>query len=354
MRRWTFSLGGHSYPVDSRLVSALQAHPQFYNAGVVGPDGFPDVIFGQSQIHPVHTGKWLRYIVQRAWAAQTDPRYSSEQRAQILAFGYGFLTHAAGDMWAHTLINDFAGGVFPAFKELIQPDKAKIAVRHLIAEGYAGNATPGWDRSADQEDRGPVCTAPGPPGTNCNDVSDDQTHGIPFDAPHEFIYDTLVDPNVPLPVGTCNDGVDDDEDGTPDDGCPGHAFTVGDPEPQRGPLLDFFLDLEADVQVKAADYNFDADPTNCTTRPGLLTTTARLWCAPARQQDDHRRRHPLRRELLLRRQPDRPRRRSHQRPHRRLPGRLGGRHPRRPGEVDRVQPWDHVTAHFSVLICLDD
>ncbi len=259
------TIAGRSYPLEPRLVAALRDQPQFYNAGVVGPDGFPDIIYGQSQIHAVHTGRWLHYIVQQAWAAQTDARYSPAQRAQILAFGYGFLTHAAGDMWAHTLINDFAGGVFPSFKEFIHPEKAKIAVRHLIAEGYAGNATPGWDRSTDQEDRAAVCTAPGPAGTDCNDVSDDQTHGIAFDAPSEFIYNTLVDPNVPLPVGSCNDGVDDDGDGTADDGCPGHAFAVDDPEPRRGPLLDFFLDLEASVQVKAADYSFDASHQNCAT-----------------------------------------------------------------------------------------
>jgi len=139
-------------------------------------------------------------------------------------------------MWGHTLVNDFAGGVFPSFTEFIHPEKAKIAVRHLVAEGYAGNATPGWDRSTDEDDRAPVCTPPDPPGTNCSDVSDDQTHGIPFDAPHEFIYNTLVDPRVALPVGT-----------------------------QRGPLLDFFIDLEASVQVQAADYRFDADHTNCAT-----------------------------------------------------------------------------------------
>ena len=35
------------------------------------------------------------------------------EKQQILAFAYGFMTHAAGDMWAHTLVNEFAEGVFP-------------------------------------------------------------------------------------------------------------------------------------------------------------------------------------------------------------------------------------------------
>ena len=260
-------VGGNPYPLDSRLVSALRAWPQFFNAGVIGPDGFPDIAYGQSQIHPVHTGKWLRYLLGRAWAAQSDARYSADQRAQILAFTYGLLAHIAGDMWAHTLINDFAGGVFPSVSELGHLDKAKIALGHVVSEGYAGSATPGWDRSTDQDDRAQVCTPPGPPGTTCDDISDDQTHGIPLDAPHEFIYNTLVDPRVPLPVWTCGDGQNDDpwDDAVADDGCPGQSFTVGHPEPQRGPLLDFFLDLEATVQTKAADFRFDANNTNCTT-----------------------------------------------------------------------------------------
>jgi len=51
------TIAAHSYPLDPRLVDALRDWPQFYNAGVVGPDGFPDLIYGQSQIHPVETGK---------------------------------------------------------------------------------------------------------------------------------------------------------------------------------------------------------------------------------------------------------------------------------------------------------
>ena len=53
---------------------------------------------GQSYIHPEKTGEWLRLIVTKAWQAQSDPSYSAQEKEQILAFAYGFLTHAAGDM----------------------------------------------------------------------------------------------------------------------------------------------------------------------------------------------------------------------------------------------------------------
>ena len=145
------TIGGRNYPLDPHLVTALRGHRAYFNAGVVGPDGFPDIAFGQSVIHPEHTGKWLSYILKAAWDAQApDSRYSDEERKQILAFAYGFLTHAAGDMWGHTLINDFAGGIFPSVGEITTDRaKARIALRHIVAEGYAGSATPGWDRDTD-------------------------------------------------------------------------------------------------------------------------------------------------------------------------------------------------------------
>ena len=68
-------------------------------------------------VHPPgETGKWLRHILARPpGQAQSDGdvRRRSEKQ-QILAFAYGYATHAAGDMWAHTFVNDFAEGVFPS------------------------------------------------------------------------------------------------------------------------------------------------------------------------------------------------------------------------------------------------
>ena len=102
------TIENRAYPVHPAVVAALRDWPQFYNAGVIGPDGFPDLTYGQAVIHPKKTGEWLRHIYNRAWTAQTDASYSGAERSQILAFAYGFLTHGAGDMWAHTLVNDIA------------------------------------------------------------------------------------------------------------------------------------------------------------------------------------------------------------------------------------------------------
>jgi hypothetical protein len=226
------TINGRQYALRPELVAALRAWPQFFHAGVVGPDGFPDLTYGQSVIHPgstaspdaaanrAFTGAWLRHVYNQAWTAQSDASYSTDEKAQILAFTYGFLAHAAGDMWAHTLVNDFSGGVFPAFKEIPSDiHKAEIAIKHLLVEGYLGNGTPGFDVFQDSDDprdaRGP---APG------GDVSDDSTPGFPYDAPHRFLYDTLIDPAAATPVAA------------------------------RGPLIDFFQDLSSTLSGFVSDH----------------------------------------------------------------------------------------------------
>lgn len=254
------TIDGREYAVDPVIGDAIALFPEYYNAGVIGPDGFPDLAFGQSQIHPEQTGKWLRHLYTSAWNAYADTGRPLAERQQILAFTYGFMTHAAGDMWAHTLINKVADGVFPSVGDIVDPDDltaAEIALRHVIAEGYVGDATPGYDGN---DARAP---APGQNEDGVADVSDDSTPGFSYAAPKDFLYDTLVDPSAPLPVGTCGDGVDDDNDNVVDDGCPGGAFTLIDPEPNRGPVIDYFLDLQADLQIEKARYDFDAGFTDC-------------------------------------------------------------------------------------------
>ena len=246
------TIEGEDYTVRTEIVTALQNQPEAYNAGVIGPDGFPDLAYGQSSIHPEETGKWLQHVLTKAWDAQDDPGRSIGEKEKILAFAYGFLTHAAGDMWAHTLINKVAEGVFPGVGEILSDtDAAEIALRHVIAEGYVGDATPGFDGN-------PLRGAVG------GDWSDDATPAFEYEAPSAWIYETLVNPANALPVGTCGDGVDDDHDDVADDGCPGGPFTVGEEsEPNRGPLIDYFIDLRADLEVERAKIQADLGHEEC-------------------------------------------------------------------------------------------
>ncbi len=217
------TIAGRKYPVPERVREALQQHPAAYNAGAVGPDGFPDLTFGQSAVHPDQTGRWLDHLLTRAWQAQDDPSRSEAEKGQILAFTYGFLTHASGDLWAHTIVNDFSHGIFPPVREVVTDiDKAEIALRHVIVEGYLGDLTRGYDGNPDRTTLGD------------GDISDDSTPAVAFDAPHRFLYDALVDPRSPLPVGT-----------------------------SRGPLIDFFLDLQADLELQRAVARADIAHADC-------------------------------------------------------------------------------------------
>lgn len=261
-------INGRPYPVDLRIVTALRNHPSFFRAGVVGPDGLPDVTYGQTVVHVGQTGDWNRHVVVRAWAAQDDPAYTPVEREQILAFAYGYAAHAAGDMWAHTFVNGFTGGVFPGPKDIFSDaGNASIALRHLIGEVYIGDAAPGFDGNKDRRSVPLEVNEDNDP-----DISDTSTPRQDFEAPSRFVYETFVNPENPLPFGTCADGLDDDDDGTADDGCPGGPYTVGDPEPQRGPLIDFFLGLQAKLQIAESRFAFDSEFEDCSTLGGADDT----------------------------------------------------------------------------------
>ena len=207
------TIAGHDYTVSPAVFNALHDYPEFYNAGMVGPDGFPDILMGQGVIHPTDTGLWLSHLLDKAWSAQTDNSYSPAEKGQILAWSYGFVTHAASDMWAHTMVNEFADGVFPGFLDVVtQQHDTENAVRHLLVEGYIADATPGFDGNREDRTRLPDL-----------DVSDDSTPHIPFDAPHRFIYETFIQPNA------------------------------GEPTEDRGLLINTFLALRAKLVSYAGD-----------------------------------------------------------------------------------------------------
>jgi hypothetical protein len=74
--------------------------------------------------------------MKQLWDRAHEQTGSAKNRA--IAFTVGFLTHAAGDMWAHTFVNRFAGGSWP---DLLDVGNADIALRHVVVEGVIGNHT---------------------------------------------------------------------------------------------------------------------------------------------------------------------------------------------------------------------
>lgn len=121
------------YAVDPAVLSALQNFPAQYRAGVLGPDAYPDIFTGQQSIHPSfeHTetpdgsDAWLRHL----WMMAQVPDYDTPA---IRAFTLGYLTHAAGDMFGHTFINQFSGGEFA----ITPPAGPENAIKHILLEGY--------------------------------------------------------------------------------------------------------------------------------------------------------------------------------------------------------------------------
>jgi hypothetical protein len=117
-----------TYAVSAPVYQALRDYPAYFRAGVLGPDAYPDMLFGQGVIHPAtedsgsDSEPWLRHL------------YNKASTPQERAFVLGFLSHAAGDMFGHTFINHYAGGPFK-----FADDNAK---RHIVAEGHVGKRTP--------------------------------------------------------------------------------------------------------------------------------------------------------------------------------------------------------------------
>lgn len=144
------TIEGVSLPVEPELLAALRQFPESYRAGVLGPDAYPDIYVGQAMIHPdtvtdndklpadptrhSYTDDWIREVWSQSLLEPAGPN-----RLKVRAFAAGFLTHAAGDVWGHTFVNEFAQGVFPSITDVAE---APIAIRHVIVEGYVDSLRP--------------------------------------------------------------------------------------------------------------------------------------------------------------------------------------------------------------------
>src|SRR5262249_33342393 len=148
-------INGNEYTVHPKIVAALTTYPSYYNAGVVGPDGFPDSIMGQFVVHAEQNATWLTRILDMAWKAQTDPSWTTAEKSQILAFAYGYLTPSTGDPWAHPLVNEFTEGVAPGFVAAaasVPGDRRDLGnmLRHFMTEAYIADALEGVDMNKDR------------------------------------------------------------------------------------------------------------------------------------------------------------------------------------------------------------
>jgi hypothetical protein len=181
-----------SYQVDPALLSAIQNNTGQYRAGVLGPDAYPDIMTGQQVIHPpsdrdtptTHLGsnEWLEHL----WDS------SRAESPAVKAFVAGYLTHAAGDLFAHAFINYYAGGAFT-----ISP--VQNAVKHLVLEGYVGKRTPILHKYNDPSS--PISSGTfGPKPSSSQPAPFFPSNDINISGVETFIYDKMINivPGSPL------------------------------------------------------------------------------------------------------------------------------------------------------------
>lgn len=144
-----------SATIPPALYRAIKDKKGDYLLGVLGPDTYPDMVAGQMTTHPGleatptdkkdilppakalltltqrslsgplwGTDDWMQWVRSRALAS---PLPESGRNREI-AFAYGYLSHAAMDMWAHSYVNLYSGDVFSML------DEQEVEFRHMAIE----------------------------------------------------------------------------------------------------------------------------------------------------------------------------------------------------------------------------
>ena len=134
------------YSIPQEFLDAIQAYPNMFRAGALGPDMYPDILTGQMYIHPeaevgrngnkVDSGQWVTYLCNAVNRMGKD----TEGRKMTLSFTLGCILHYCGDLFGHDFVNTFAGGAFPS---LLSPDILDIKgerlnniLSHMSVEKY--------------------------------------------------------------------------------------------------------------------------------------------------------------------------------------------------------------------------
>ena len=115
------NLGGaiHKIPVRADIATAILQNRNEYLLGHLGPDAMPDVVVGQSIMHPGGFGwkanDWANFLLRAAGSNNIGK-----------AFAYGYLGHGAADVFAHTYVNQYAGDHFDLVAFELIDDRGEI------------------------------------------------------------------------------------------------------------------------------------------------------------------------------------------------------------------------------------
>lgn len=146
------------FEVDESVSNAIINNPEMYLMGTIGPDAVPDVVVGQTFIHPGDIGldENGQLAIPEAWTADEWLQYLMESAkkngsASVKAFSYGFLGHAAMDVFAHTYVNQYSGDVFRLTQLSGELDETLNEERHIALESYIDSYVPPYINAAGDE-----------------------------------------------------------------------------------------------------------------------------------------------------------------------------------------------------------
>jgi len=157
----SIDVGGtpYNFSIPADVIDAILANKSEYRMGNIGPDAFPDILSGQTAVHPGVDGGW-KTDSWLSWLKQSG--HSAKEKA----FVYGYLAHAAADTFAHTYVNQYSGDIFNLFDGEID-----VETRHIILESFIKEHTP--------------------PLVDINGASVGQPYNV-LSTPSTFLRDTLV------------------------------------------------------------------------------------------------------------------------------------------------------------------
>ena len=129
--------------VPRNIAKAILDNPRSYLFGTYGPDAFPDMLAGQTVIHPgiadgdinsYGTGDWLKHLLT---SLSNDQNTERNELNKNVAFTYGYAGHLAADVFAHTYVNQYSGGEFS-----LTDGETEIDERHILLESLISKYTP--------------------------------------------------------------------------------------------------------------------------------------------------------------------------------------------------------------------
>lgn len=143
---------GNLDPQNQEIINAILRFPEAFRAGVLGPDNYPDLIGGQIWVHANRGTNALNkkfeertlsqfrsidygmYLLSRARGLP-----AGNARLEAIAFAYGYLAHMIADGFAHSYVNEWAGGAWSYTKGSGLYGTVTQELKHLAVEGLLDN-----------------------------------------------------------------------------------------------------------------------------------------------------------------------------------------------------------------------